>query len=170
MLLNNVSSLRHRAIRVVMLALLFGSTIGAAAAPAGTADPSPRSSRFTWPTTALVLEGFVAPISVYGPGHRGVSFVVTAGTSVVAIGDGTVTFSGVVAGRHYVTIVHRSGLRSTLSYLQDTLVVLGDRVARGQTVGHSTDALLLTIRRGSTYLDPTRLIGTVHARLITRTG
>ena len=169
MLIHNTSSVRFSTVRIAMLAFLAVATLGAAGTPAGAAEPSPRASRFAWPTTAPILQGFVAPVSLYGPGHRGVSFAVTAGSSVVAIGEGTVSFAGVVAGHRYVTIAHRSGLRSTLSYLADLLVVQGDWVAQGQIIGHSTDALLLTIRRGSTYLDPSRLIGAVHARLITRT-
>ncbi len=127
-----------------------------------------RSDEFAWPVNAPVLETFRAPLTTYGAGHRGISFVVVQGTPVASIGNGIVTFAGTIDGRLFVTISHPGGLRSTLSYLADSIVVMGDVVGRGQIVGHSTQDLLLTIRRGTTYLDPARLIGRVHARLIAR--
>lgn len=127
-----------------------------------------RGDSFAWPVNAPVLETFRAPLTTYGAGHRGISFLVMPGTPVASIGNGTVTFAGAINGRLFATISHPGGLRSTLSYLADATVVVGDVVSRGQIIGHCTQELLLTLRRGTTYLDPARFIGRVHARLIAR--
>lgn len=80
-----------------------------------------------------VLRGFERPAHRFAPGHRGVDLKADAGTPVRAIGTGTVTFAGEVAGVPTVAIDH-SFMRST--YLPvASLVEVGDLVTVGQTIG-----------------------------------
>ena len=67
---------------------------------------------YTWPTggPAAVLEGFDPPAVVWGSGHRGVDLALAAGSPVLAAGDGTVVFAGMVAGRPVVSIDHADGM------------------------------------------------------------
>lgn len=106
---------------------------------------------------AVVVEPF-APIGSYA-GHWGVDVASKVGNDVFAIGHGTVSFAGTVAGRLSVTIDHGGGLRTSYSYLAGTVVSKGDTVKRGAVVGSSgihggRDAFHLSLRSGSTYLNP----------------
>ena len=114
-----------------------------------------------------VLRGFERPAHRFAPGHRGVDLKADAGTPVRAIGTGTVTFAGEVAGVPTIAIDH-AFVRST--YLPVTsMVEVGDHVTAGQTIGsisarvrHCTrDCLHLGVQRtgpmgaeDDPYVDP----------------
>lgn len=117
---------------------------------------------WAWPVAGPVIEPFDPPDSPYGSGHRGIDIAAPMGTLVVAPADGTVTFAGPVGGRRFVTIDHGEGLRSTVSYVEDLRVRVGDVVVRGDTIavsgtGHA-DATVphvhFGVRTGDTYVDP----------------
>jgi len=127
------------------------------------AVPAPAAaSRWVRPVDAPVVAPFVAPVSTYGPGHRGVDFAVPAGTAVRAAGDGVVTFAGEVAGTLHVVVAHTGGLRTSYSFLARVDVRTGTRVARGQLVGASggdgppdeRGRLHFGLRVGDRYVDP----------------
>ena len=137
-------------------------------------NPAPRSL-YGWPTGAPadVLQGFDPPAVVWGSGHRGVDLALPAGSPVLAAGDGTVAFAGVVAGRPVVSIDHADGVRTTYEPVEAS-VATGDVVARGQTIGtlraghrsDGADALHWGARTGpKTYINPLRLLRPAVIRL-----
>jgi murein DD-endopeptidase MepM/ murein hydrolase activator NlpD len=85
---------------------------------------------------------------------------------VRAIGDGLVVFAGPVAGNRAVTVLHPDGLRSSYSYLAEVLVVAGERVTIGQTVGTAGARFHLGVRAGGTYLDPAALFSSTGVHLV----
>lgn len=123
-------------------------------------------------TPVAVVRAFDPPAERWLPGHRGVDLRTTAGAAVRAAGAGRVAFAGVLAGRGVVTIDHGE-LRTTYEPV-DALVVRGERVAAGETIGTigtgtghcgSGRCLHLGLRRGAVYLDPKLLLGRPTARL-----
>ena len=111
------------------------------------------------PVDAPVLDPFRPPPQPWMPGNRGIEYATVPGTPVRAIGPGTVTFAGLVAGSRIVTVTHPDGLRSSYVGLAQVRVEVGDRVAAGAVVGLAADRLHLGVRRGRTYLDPASLWG-----------
>ena len=107
---------------------------GAVAAPSAGADAGRRAPRpaYTWPTggPAAVLEGFNPPAVVWGSGHRDVDLALTAGSPVLAAGNGTVVFAGMVAGRPVVSIDHADGIRTTYEPVEAVVGAGGDGGAR----------------------------------------
>jgi septal ring factor EnvC (AmiA/AmiB activator) len=120
------------------------------------------------PVDAPVVDPFRPPTGPYGPGNRGWELDTTPGQIVVAVGAGTVTFAGPVAGRGVVVVAHPDGLRSSLTGLAGVDTVRGRSVARGQPVGTAGETLHLGFRLGEEYLDPALLVGAAptHAVLV----
>ena len=120
-----------------------------------------------------VLEGFDPPAVVWGSGHRGVDLALAAGSPVLAAGDGTVVFAGMVAGRPVVSIDHAGGIRTTYEPVE-AVVSAGEAVGRGQVIGtlvaghrsDGVDALHWGARTGpKTYINPLRLLDPPIIRL-----
>lgn len=150
---------------------------GAATAPPGAQPEGTTSTRpaeaapvgvWRWPLlgTPRVVHPFAPPPGPYAAGHRGVDLAAEPGAPVVAPAVGVVTLSGSVAGVPVVVVSHAGGLRSTVQPVSGTVPV-GTRVAAGEQVGtltgdpgHCTPARCLHwgVLRGSTYLDPLRLL------------
>jgi hypothetical protein len=112
------------------------------------------------PRDAVILNPF-APIGRY-EGHWGVDIKAPAGSEVAAIGVGTVSFAGSVAGRRSVTIDHGGDIRTSYSYLSAILVATGQSVGIGARVGtaglhNGGGAFHLSLRNGPDYLDPLTL-------------
>ena len=82
---------------------VFESSIALDAPPDSFADP-PRP--WVRPTTKPVVERFSLPSGQYGAGQRGVVFATGPGDAVASIGEGTVSFVGVVAGTFWISIEH----------------------------------------------------------------
>src|SRR5699024_9638474 len=82
--------------------------------------------RWVWPLAPRpsVARPFVRPASTWGAGHRGVDLTSSQGSDVRTVDAGVVAHVGVVAGRGTVTVLHRSGLRSTYEPV-DPLVAAG---------------------------------------------
>lgn len=129
------------------------------------------AARWQWPLPPPhpVLNPFEAPAHRYGPGHRGIDIGSAAGAEVRAVEDGTVRFSGMVAGRGVVSVVHADGLLSTYEPVTGS-VERGAAVRAGEVLGtlheaadasHCTGATCLHLgaRRGEVYLDPMLLLG-----------
>jgi murein DD-endopeptidase MepM/ murein hydrolase activator NlpD len=110
------------------------------------------------PVAGAVIDPFRQPAQPYGPGNRGLEYGVDAGTEVVAVAPGRVTFAGVVAGARYVVVSHRSGLRSTYGPLTVSLVVGGQAVVGGQPIARAAGGFHLTARAGERYVDPQPLL------------
>lgn len=116
-------------------------------------DPG-QTAHYRPPVDAPVTDPFRAPDGPYGAGNRGLEYATSPGSPARAIGDGTVAFSGSVAGRWVVSIVHPDGLRSSLTGLGATSVQVGDVVVGGDVVGTMNASLHLGVRRGEDYIDP----------------
>ena len=118
-------------------------------------DPQPR-----------VEARFDPPDTDFGHGHRGVDLAGRPGAWVLAALPGTVTFAGVIAGRGVVVVDHGS-TRTTYEPVA-SVVAVGDLVPEGGVLGllelsgsHCLPGACLHWGwiRGSTYLDPLRLVG-----------
>jgi hypothetical protein len=143
-------------VALVVVATLLMSSASAAAAPAQSA---PGQVVYSPPVDAAISDPFRPPATPYGPGNRGIEYATAPGTIVRAVADGTVTFVGVVAGRRWVTLRHGDGVRTTYGPLADFNVALGDSVHRGDPMGTTDGALMLTARIGDAYIDPASLFG-----------
>lgn len=123
---------------------------------------------FGAPVPGEIIDHFDHNAGPYGAGSRGATFAAQPGADISAVGTGTVTFAGAVAGRTWVTVQHPNGLRSTVGELASVEVRRGETVGRGTLLGTSVGAVLLTIRDGDRYLDPEPLLlsGSLRARLV----
>jgi hypothetical protein len=139
--------------------------VASAVLVAATAGIARAAERGGWvrPVPGPVVDGFVAPATEFGPGHRGADFAVQRGDPVAAAGDGVVAFAGAVGGVLHVVVAHHDGLRTTYSFLTDLGVHAGTSVTAGQVLaraaavapaGHPPGVLHFGLRRGDTYLDP----------------
>jgi murein DD-endopeptidase MepM/ murein hydrolase activator NlpD len=118
------------------------------------------------PPPVVVRRGFEPPPGPYAAGHRGVDFDVGATSPVYAAAAGRVSFSGQVAGRGVVVIMHADGISTEYEPVRPS-VVDGAPVARGDPIGavegeHGgcPDGLCLHwgARRDGDYLDPMGLL------------
>ncbi len=110
---------------------------------------------FHRPADGPVLRPY-APQGDYG-GHWGVDIAASPGSPVVAAAAGTVTFSGRIAGRLSVTVLHGGGVRTSYSYLGAALVAPGSAVAAGTAVGVGGvdhGAVHFSLRIGDRYVAP----------------
>ena len=157
---------------VVWLLVVLLSAPRAAAAPGGTAaDPVG-----VWPLEPqpTVVRDFDPPSSAWGAGHRGVDLLGSTGQDVRAALPGTVSFSGMLAGRGVVVVDH-GATRTTYEPLSPAVAV-GDPVLAGQPLGtlapvpsHCAPRVCLHwgwIADPDTYLDPLRLVGLGPVRLL----
>ena len=148
------------------------SSAPGARGPTGPAAGPPARSEvrggWAWPLSPVprVVRRFTAPISAWGPGHRGVDLAGSVGQQVRAAAPGRVTHVGVVAGRPTLSVLHTSGVRTTYEPVV-AAVGLGDTVEIGTVLGslaavgsHCPGAVCLHFGalRGRTYLDPLRLL------------
>ncbi|TDD86626.1 M23 family metallopeptidase [Saccharopolyspora karakumensis] len=165
----------------ILIAILSGAALAcsaaltAAAHPARPAEPS-SAAGFGWPLAPppAVARPFEAPGSVFGPGHRGVDLVGEAGQPVLAAADGVVVHAGWLVDRAVVSVEHSGGLR-TSHELVAPAVAAGDRVARGQVIGHlepghpgcaARACLHWGLREGERYRDPLELVAPSRVRLL----
>ncbi|HEX2576432.1 MAG TPA: M23 family metallopeptidase [Aquihabitans sp.] len=140
-----------------LVVLLGGAPPIDAASPTAPPDRDPRTYRP--PVAAPVVDPFRPPPEPWLAGNRGLEYGTAPGTPVGAIGPGTVSFAGPVAGSLHVTVTHPDGLRSSYSFLAAVRVRAGDVVAPGDVVGIAAERLHLGVRRGDRYLDPATLWG-----------
>jgi septal ring factor EnvC (AmiA/AmiB activator) len=118
-----------------------------------------------WPVEGRILYQFgtaAGPNNTRIPWH-GIGIGATIGTPVRAVAAGTVSLAGAL-GTYLTSVLidHGSGYYTFYGYLSDATVTLGERVLRGQVIGHvgggSSDQgphLHFEIRgRGGIALDP----------------
>lgn len=146
-----------------------------AAAPAGgSSDPVG-----VWPLQPVptVVAGFDPPADPWGPGHRGVDLLGRPGQPVAAALPGRVSFAAPLAGRGVVVVDH-GDTRTTYEPVLASVAV-GTPVTAGQVLGRldlrgshcfPRACLHWGWRRGSTYLDPLRLVGATRVRLLPLDG
>jgi murein DD-endopeptidase MepM/ murein hydrolase activator NlpD len=113
-----------------------------------------------------VLTGFDAPVDRYAAGHRGVDLAAAQSAPVRSAATGTVAYTGAVAGRGVVVVLHPDGI-STEYEPVTSAVRSGQRLIGGQLIGavhgtHSSCAPISCLhwgaRRDDTYLDPLALL------------
>ncbi|MDH7498906.1 MAG: M23 family metallopeptidase [candidate division NC10 bacterium] len=101
-----------------------------------------------WPVRGWVTAGFGyrrSPFTGARQLHEGLDIAISAGTPVIAPGDGTVVFSGSMPGWGNVVVInHGYGYRTFFAHHSRNLVTPGRKVKRGETIalvgstGHST--------------------------------
>jgi murein DD-endopeptidase MepM/ murein hydrolase activator NlpD len=142
----------------------------AATARLGSATPAPTPLAISYQAPVHdsidVVRPFQAPVTRYGPGHRGVDLNVARGAEVLAAAPGVVTYAGTLAGRGVVVIEHPDGIRTEYEPVLPTVhrgdpVTGGEPIARvaGQHGGCPPDRCLHWGARNSTgYFDPLTLL------------
>ena len=150
------------------------------AGPGPAGDPrvglalAPPAGRWAWPLDPEpeVVRRFAPPARAWTSGHRGVDLAAAVGQTVLAPSDGRVSWTGVIAGRALVVVLHDGGLRSTFEPVATarpvgTFVTRGDAIGQvASTPGHCAPRTCLHwgVLRGETYLDPLTFVG--RARVI----
>lgn len=128
-----------------------------------------------WPLQPepAVVERFAPPADPWGAGHRGVDLLGTPGQAVRAALPGSVSWSGMLAGRGVVVVDH-GATRTTYEPVLASVAV-GDRLAAGDRIGTLSPVGSHCLPRaclhwgwieGETYLDPLRLVGAGPVRLL----
>lgn len=162
--------------RSLLPLLALGVALAPVPAAAGSTPPVAPVALWSAPLDGVlrVTRPFDAPLTRYAAGHRGVDLGGSPGAPVLAAGDGTVVFAGLVAGRPVVSIDHAGGLRTTYEPVAPS-VAAGQAVARGSPIGTlsaghrgcpSEACLHWGLRRGEAYLDPLLLLEVPRVRLL----
>jgi murein DD-endopeptidase MepM/ murein hydrolase activator NlpD len=148
------------------LAVLVKGISLLASAAAGVTSLVGNSVPYDRPVPGAVVRGFEQPATAYSAGHRGVDLGTAPAESIHADADGTVSFSGTLAGRGIVVLVHADGVRTEFEPVHP-LVKRGASVARGDVIatidgthaGCAPDRCLhWGARRGRVYFDPLLLL------------
>lgn len=134
------------------------------------------ASGFVWPLDPRpeVLRGFEAPPQPWAAGHRGVDLRGSPGQAVRAAGAGTVSFSGVIAGRGVIAIQHPDGRRTTYEPVGErdpagTVEHPGDRIGTLDEGAHCGDTPCLhwgLLVGPDDYRDPLSLLLFRQVRLL----
>lgn len=104
--------------------------------------------------------------------HKGVDFAARAGTPIVAVAAGVVTYSGSKSGYgNVVKLAHADGYVTVYAHNQRNLVKVGELVQRGQTIatvgstGRSTgNHLHFEVRRHGRHVNPAAFIARAEAQ------
>ena len=130
-----------------------------------------RSGSWSWPVQGshTISREYSAPTSAYSPGHRGIDVVADLGAEILSPADGVVRFAGWVADRPVLSVDHE-GVLSTFEPVE-ALVQKGERVARGQVIGHLSTGphcacLHMGARQGENYLSPLAMLSIVPAAVL----
>lgn len=145
--------MRVRVVIALILALAAPHTASAASTPCW--EP---------PIEAPIVDQFRPPACPWCPGNRGLEYATRPGQSVRAVAAGVVTYSGAIAGDHYVVVETGTGLRVTYGLVERRLVQPGAAVVAGQIIATTTGSFHFGVRRGDRYLDPAPLLGTWRYR------
>jgi murein DD-endopeptidase MepM/ murein hydrolase activator NlpD len=112
---------------------------------------------FIPPVDAPIVDYFRPPSNPFGPGNRGVEYDTYVGQVVISTHRGVVTFSGQVGGSLFVTVQHSPTLKTTVGFVNETLVKVGDVVDQGQPIARAGATIHFTARRNGRYIDPESL-------------
>ncbi len=166
-----------RSTRLVLLAILIGLVAAPsthfATVPSAHPAAAEATSRWSWPIAPphTIVRPFVAPVTPYGAGHRGIDITAAADTIVVAPDDGVVFFVGVVVDRPVLSITHAGGVVSSYEPMVSSLEV-GSTVRRGDpigtvTVGHCTATCLhLGARLHGQYVSPLNYLAAIRRAVL----
>jgi len=117
------------------------------------------------PVVAPISDPFRPPPQPWLPGNRGIEYAPTSGLTVRASAAGVVTFAGSVAGNLFVTVAHDSSLRTTVGFLDEISVSVGDTVGQGHVLGRAGDRLHFSARLDAAYIDPASLFQRYEIRV-----
>lgn len=105
---------------------------------AGARGSAQRESVASWqwplPGQPRVVKPFDPPDQHWLRGHRGVDLAGVTTSRVLAVADGTVTYSGSIVGVGIVSVTHESGIRSTYQPVTDR-ISQGEHVTAGDQLG-----------------------------------
>ncbi|GGA73707.1 hypothetical protein GCM10011490_25730 [Pseudoclavibacter endophyticus] len=141
-------------------------------------DVDAREGDWSWPVAPP--HPVTRPFEVtgpYSPGHRGIDLGVQPAAAVAAPASGVVRFAGVVVDRPVLSIAHDDGTISSFEPVEAT-VAIGERVERGQIVGHLSSSirhapqggLHLGARVDGAYLNPLFLLGALAPAVLLPLG
>jgi len=124
------------------------------------------------PVDAPIIDPFRLPDEPWLAGNRGIEYDTDVDQVVRASAGGVITFSGQVGGDLFVTIRHSSGLRTTVGFVETTLVAVGETVVQGQPIATAGPTMHFSARRNGVYIDPTVLFrrGRIVVRLVPEPG
>lgn len=93
-----------------------------------------------WPTQGYVSSKFgprTSPFTGQRQQHSGIDIATPAGTPIRAPADGVVTFAGTLAGYgRAIVLTHGFGFKTFYGHNSQNLVTKGQRVHRGDVIGH----------------------------------
>lgn len=115
-------------IKLFLFALMLGQFIHQAPKVEIWAEPVPYLE-------SAVMEDYLAPVSSYGSGHRGIDFRVQPGGPIHSPADGLVHFSGLVVDRNVISIRTNTGKIASFEPVCSKLT-RGESVSRGEIIGH----------------------------------
>ena len=114
-------------------------------------------------------EDYLAPVSEYGSGHRGIDFHINPGQQLQSPADGTVHFVGKVVNRNLITIRTDTGKLASFEPVCSSLEP-GQRVREGEPIGvrcdgdesyeaHCESCVHASARDNFGYLSPLHMMG-----------
>lgn len=165
---------RPRSLRYFSL-ITLALTLTLVPLTASGASPSPEPHTIASPTTFTELwlpptghalrvqAAFSLPNGPYQAGHRGIDVPAEVGAEVRAPTGGTVSFAGWVVNRPVVSIRVDEQTVISLEPVEADVVVQGDTVSRGQTIGSVSQGghceqgcVHLGVRVDGDYVNPMR--------------
>jgi murein DD-endopeptidase MepM/ murein hydrolase activator NlpD len=149
---------------VALLLVSSGTWLSGQPAAGATADSA--SPQWVWPVGPdhVVVRPFIAPLTPFASGHRGIDVAAATGAPVLAPADGVVHFAGEVVDRPVLSIRHPGGIISSYEPVESKLVV-GEAVSGGERVGavvagHCDQPCLhLGVRLHGRYVSPVYYLG-----------
>lgn len=155
--------------KLIALLLLIAQIAAPAPTPEIWAEPIPYFDQH-------IEEGYLAPVSKFGSGHRGIDFHIEQGESIHSPGTGVVHFVGKVVNRHLITIRTQTGMLASFEPVCSTLKE-GELVSKGQALGfrcsgdqsYSTPCegcVHMSARDNFGYLSPLHLMGRKSASVL----
>lgn len=142
------------AVSIILWWFVFGSLL-----------PAPADAHWLWPTTGPhhVVRDFEAPLTPWGPGHRGLDLAASS-DEVVAPVSGTLSFEGFVVDRPVLTITTLEGWKVSLEPVSTELEI-GALITQGDILGILEDGhcdercLHIGLRADDRYRSPARQLG-----------
>ena len=110
---------------------------------------------------AQQVKDFDLPINAFSIGHRGMDYLATFNSPVMAAADGVITHAGLIANRWTITVTHNN-LRTTYEPVKP-IIIFGEFVKQGQIIGYlqqtgshcfPESCLHFGLKEGKAYLIP----------------
>jgi hypothetical protein len=123
------------------------------------------------------LQQYIAPVTKYGAGHRGVDFAIPLGDQVSSPQAGEVHFVGKVVDRDIITVRTKAGYLATFEpvcseLIQGTTVLTGEVIgthcqADSEYQSHCENCVHFSARSKFGYISPLYLMGKTNAAVLT---